>query len=145
MTDIDEFNQWNYGFSMRYGNPTFDCPVYDDLYTPYESFMGTRSLSYPVGLITADEVNFAGSNNTSTFGNEKFYLYTGYEYWTISPYYNGIYMYIVNMDGHLDYGHVESEYSIRPVINLKRDVRFTVADTTKDYGTWDNPYIVLEY
>ena len=65
------------------GKPTFNCQETDDLFTVKESSIGNKSLTYPVGLITADEINFAGGAYYTE--NKEFYLYTGQEYWTISP------------------------------------------------------------
>ena len=40
--------------------------------------------SLKVGLITADEVEFAGGKNAD---NKQYYLYNGQNYWTMSPNY----------------------------------------------------------
>ena len=58
--------------------PTFECQNSSDLYTTSESNQGNKALTYPIGLITADEIAYAGgvvrANNTS------YYLYTGQVY-----------------------------------------------------------------
>ncbi len=117
--------------------PTLNCSQSNDLFTTSESSKGNKKLTYPIGLITADEVvlagGFGGSNNTS------YYLYTGQHYWTMSPrYFNGYYAYVfaVHSDGSLDYWNVNSGSGVRPVINLKADVSFT------GEGTASNPYEV---
>ena len=66
--------------------PTFECKDEDgeesDFYTTSGSSQGNKALQYPIGLISADEVAFAGgvygTNNTS------YYLYTGQNYRTMS-------------------------------------------------------------
>ncbi len=107
-------------------NPTFKCSNSGDLY------------KIPVGLITADEVIMAGlPNSGSTTSN---YLYTGQDYWTMSPAYatdgwDGIYN--VLSTGRFNWSVVNSVWGVRPVINLKADVTITGGD-----GTSTNPYIV---
>ena len=92
-----------------------------------------------VGLITADEVAYAGgvvgTNNTG------YYLYTNQYYWTPSPwFFNGSYarVFVVDSDGWLNGNYVNSTRGVRPVINLKADTTF--ADGGK--GTNSNPYVV---
>ncbi len=110
---------------------------------------GTRSLTSPVGLITADEVAFAGG----VYGpeNKNYWLYTNQTYWTMSPYnfyssssdsYASVFY--VYSDGNLNYTAVLNTNGLRPVINLKADTKLTFEkpdEATK--GTSDNPYIVV--
>lgn len=44
---------------------------------------GNGALIYPVGLLTSDEVMYAGSKIDTN--NNNYYLYTGNLYWTLSP------------------------------------------------------------
>ena len=107
--------------------PTLECSNNIDLYTT------------KVGLITADEVNMVGgayrTNNTS------YYLYTGQEYWTMSPYdftsTGSANMFVVFSLGHLVGNGVGHSYGVRPVLNLSADVTISSGD-----GTMDNPYVV---
>ncbi len=106
--------------------PIFKCTNTSDLFTYTGAINGTRSLTYPVGLITADEVVYAGG-----FGgkdNYSYYLFIGNDYWTMSPYYfRGAYVYVfyVNHNGQLIGNQVNYKYGVRPVINLKADTQFT--------------------
>ncbi len=116
--------------------PTFDCPnPSNNLYTVSGAETGNKSLTNPIGLITADEVIYAGGQ---TKENRYYWLYTGGEaYWTISPYYfDGTYAVIsnVHLDGGINYNRADNGKSIRPVINLKADVSITGS------GTIDSPY-----
>ncbi len=126
------------------GNPTFKCTyASNDLYTTKADQIkkGNQKLTYPIGLITADEVAFAGGvYNTN---NKQFYLYTNQYYWTMSPsnFSSGGYarVFYVDFDGWLnnnDYS-VTNTNGVRPVINLKADVTFAEGGA----GTKDNPYI----
>ncbi len=115
--------------------PTLKCSQSNDLFTTSGSSKGNHKLTYPVGLITADEVvvagGFAGKPNGS------FYLYIGQNYWTMSPALaitaSVFYMW---PDGQLGTRQVTSDHGIRPVINLKADVTITGS------GTTDDPYRV---
>ena len=94
-------------------------------------------IAEPVGLITADEVAFAGGvYNTA---NQNYYLYNGQYYWTMSPssYYNGwAYVSRVNLDGSLHWSYLFSTHGVRPVINLKADTKFI------GEGTVNSPFEV---
>ncbi len=124
--------------------PTFKCKDIDNDYFTYtgaaqktttdkKQTSGTKSLTYPVGLITADEVTFAGGlynqNNTSYYLNNQ----SGY-YWTMSPsYFDGGTAWVFSVYSYGAAG-VDSTFGIRPVINLKADVTIT------GNGTIDTPY-----
>ena len=121
-----------------------------DLRSP--SFRCTDSedwLDVVIGLITADEVAFAGglSGNTITYSNDKYYLYTGNSYWTMTPseYTDANPKYSAQVfpvlsDGGLGSAfvgdRVSYSYGVRPVINLKADTKFWGSGTSTD------PYVV---
>lgn len=121
---------------VTYKTPSFKYENTDDLFTPSTSNKGNRKLSQEVGLITADEVVFAGG--TWQKANNQFYLYNGQNYWTMTPS-----NFIANeagvfgvYKGNFGYSNVDSSSGIRPVINLKGDL-----DVAGE-GTYNNPYIV---
>ena len=125
--------------------PSFKCTYKgNDLYTtPEDASQGNRKLSVPIGLITADEVAFAGGvYNTN---NKQFYLYTNKYYWTMSPdrfSNDNASVFLVYNDGYLGYSYVYSALGVRPVINLKADVTFAAVDGST-LGTSSNPYVVM--
>ena len=93
-TNYTTLTSWNstgtnyyYGANGRVFNnpvsPDYKCPVASDKFTTTTA-KGNGKLSYPVGLITADEITFAGLPAGKT--NNSFYLYTGDYYWAGSPY-----------------------------------------------------------
>ncbi len=96
-------------------------------------------LDYPISLITADEVAYAGGVTDKE--NKKFYLYNGKNSYTISPSYFDSYwtlshMFTLDLNGGLDIRkNLSNVYLIRPVINLKSDVTISSGD-----GTADAPY-----
>ena len=107
------------------------------MFTVSGSSKGNHKLTYPIGLITSDEVVLAGGFGGSS--NNSYYLYTGQYYWTMSPaVYNGYaIVFRVFSDGSLSSGNgVDIANGVRPVINLKADVSFT------GEGTASNPYEV---
>jgi len=138
-----------YGAYIRlYTNkiPTLTCANASDLYTVSSSIKGNKSLTYPIGLITGDEVSMAGG----AWGNNNYgyYLYNGQKYWTMSPsyydsYYDGIpCVFYMHSNGYLYNDGVHSMYNgLRPVINLKANTTFTFTGAGIK-GTMTNPYIV---
>lgn len=118
--------------------PSLKCTYSNDLYTLTSSSKGNKSLSKPIGLITADEVAYAGG--VAGTANQSYYLYTSQYYWTMSPcyYYNGYAgVFDVYSSGYLGWYYVNDTRGVRPVINLKSDTQFSSGD-----GTSSNPYIV---
>ena len=78
--------QTYYGAYIRLitnSSPSYECND-NDLYTVSSSSKGNKALDYPIGLITADEVKYAGSGRSSA-NNNKYFLYTGNNYWTMTP------------------------------------------------------------
>ena len=112
--------------------PTFDCPD-GDLYTTSGSSQGNKALQYPIGLISADEVAYAGGVYGTN--NQSYYLYTGQNYWTMSPSYFGsgyARVFFVNSIGWLINNAVSNTFGVRPVINISRDVTITGSGTATD-------------
>ena len=108
------------------GAPTLSCPSLD-------------TYILKVGLITSDEVMYAGGK---TANNKHYYLYNGQDYWTMSPDYwlasNSASIFCLHSNGNLGTGYVGSTHGMRPVINLKSDTQFQSGGN----GTQNNPYIV---
>ena len=120
--------------------PQFKCPQTNDLYTTATSTKGNKALDYPIGLITADEVAYAGG----VYGkkNRLYYLGNGNDFWTMSPFYSYAYVWCVISDGRLGYVNVglfnnSDGRGVRPAINLKSTVTVLSGD-----GTKTNPYII---
>jgi len=134
-----------YGTTARVGGPwqtsivqpNFTCPQKNDAFTVNDEVLGNGDLTYPVGLITADEIVAAGSGKYAT-SNLNYYLYKGYWYWSLSPCcFNGSYANMFNVnDG---FSHIQANHpsgTVAPVINLKAEyVQTMVGD-----GTINNPY-----
>ena len=126
----------NYQPYTRISNssPSLSCED-ADIYTTTDSSTGNKSLTYPIGLISADEAMFAGIpiwNNSSPSN----YLCTEEYYWTMSPsFFEGISAYVFNIDSSgslVDNYYVNRPHRVRPVINLRADVSLTGSGTTSD-------------
>ena len=133
---------------------TIRFAVYDRIarnYSPSLECIENDIIRVPVGLITADEVIFAGGSYSET--NQNYYLYTNSRFWTISscafsgngdcvgPWtvggVGGIVMLNVNDNGYLRGSYASGSFGVRPVINLRSDVNLTGTGTSTD------PYVVV--
>ncbi len=108
---------------------------------------GNTTKYYKVGLLTADEVTFAGAYRWTN--NKNYYLFNNTYWWTMSPYsfdvnnrLSGVW--IVNLSGNLHSGSVTYSGGVRPAVSLKYDVSATynTNDTTNKPGTASNPYVI---
>lgn len=121
--------------------PSLKCSRQVDQFTVAASNnLGNGEFTYPVGLITADEVAYAGGRNGMI--NRLYYLYTGQAYWTMSPASfepTSTVAYVGNVSsaGSLFWPRTSSEFGVRLVINLKSDILITSGN-----GTAASPYVV---
>jgi len=125
--------------------PTLICPNDNNgrklsKFTVDDTTNGNGNLTYKIGLLTADEIAFAGSvsgyYNCSTYLQEN----TGKNFWwSLSPYFfrgSTVQVWIVYL-GYLSNSRVSSGYGLRPVISL-----ISSTNVTGD-GTSENPYKVV--
>ena len=133
-----------FGAYGRYEKNTaqFTCPNKErDLYTTTDSSIGNKALTYPVGLITYDELVFAGMDNRHI--NKLSWAYSTQHYWTMSPFYfyatNGhASEWMQHSAGYLgNWGVITNSLGARPVINLKSDTLIT-----SGIGTSSDPFVV---
>ena len=135
-------------------SPDLNCENETDLYTANESSKGNKALTYPIGLITVDEVILAGHGGgvfDGSYNQQKTapntYLTIGNNFWTMAP--AGGYNPFVTMDwnalvffvdgfGYPDDYDVPREFGLRPTINLKSTVNIVGS------GTISNPYKIVE-
>jgi len=111
-----------------------------------DAWGGNGKLSHPIGLLTADEVAYAGGVRSS---NETYYLYTSNQYWLMSPagwspdfgIASSFYVASVGFLGHDNVsscGHVGCTIGALPAISLRAEV---VVSSEGD-GSYTNPYVV---
>ena len=122
-------------------SPQFTCPNKErDLYTTTDSSIGNKVLTYPVGLVTYDELVFSGMDYDHV--NKLAWSYSTQHYWTMSPSFfhatNGLAVeWFLNSAGYLTNSWVTNGYGARPVINLKSDTLITGG-----IGTGSDPFVV---
>ena len=118
--------------------PNIACPNETDRFT-VSNANGNGALTYPVGLLTADEIILAGVSGSGS-GNSSYYLYTNDYYWSLSPSYFSNYnaneFYASNSS--LGNSNVSNSNGLRPVVSLRLGTEF---ESNGD-GTGTNPYVV---
>ena len=134
-----------FGTHNRYSNsyysttnvPSMTCPNESDRFTK-DAANGNGALTYPIGLLTADEIILAGvgGNNSST---STYYLYTNDWYWSLSPYcfYTG-YAYGFNAKANLGDNRVPNSNGLRPVVSLRPGTEFESGGN----GEATSPFVV---
>ena len=144
---------YNKGYLRATTNsPDLNCENASDLYTVSSSSKGNKVLTYPVGLITLDEVIMAGHSVgvlDATYPSQPVvpnsYLSIASSFWTMTPA-GGFFLFgadqwsamvfNVNQTGTVINRFVTDATCLRPVINLRADVSIT------GDGTPTNPYRV---
>ena len=143
-----------YGAHTRLGTnpaPTYVCSQLNDRFTTSTTtgngeLYNASSVESPIGLITADEVSYAGGLYGTD--NTSYYIYqnasSGASYWwTMSPsYWSGMNAYVFLVGGSSDggrfnYSNVSYTRGVRPVVSLKSCVQWSLGN-----GTTATPYQV---
>ena len=141
------FDYAAYGRLYTNKTPTFVCSNANDKFTASTS-TGNGKLTYPIGLITADEISYAGGLYGSS--NSSYYIAqnasSGASYWwTMSPdFWNSSRSYAdvfmvggSSGTGYLSNYRVDNADGVRPVISLKSCVLASGGS-----GTASDPYTV---
>ncbi len=127
--------------------PTFTCSNVNDRFTASTS-TGNGKLTYPIGMITADEISYAGglwaTNNSNYYIAQNASSGASW-WWTMSPSiwdssYGYAYVFIVggsSSSGRLVNNVVDYKRGVRPVISLKSCVLASGGS-----GTASDPYTV---
>ena len=122
-------------------NANFKCSNENDLFTLNASFFGNKALKYPIGLITIDELIYSG--NSFGYANKLAWSFSGNDYLTMSPSifdssYTVVDIWLYSAKGTLGRNNmITNSSTIRPVINLKSDVKISGG-----IGTINDPYVV---
>ena len=118
--------------------PSLKCTNDNDKFT-VSSANGNGALIYPIALLTADEIVYAGAVWNQS--NSSYYLYNNTWWLSMSPdYFYGNYarVFCVRSTGSLlDYNYDENSYGVRPSISLKAGTTAISGD-----GTATNPYVI---
>ena len=130
--------------------PTYDCATAEDKFTA-DSSTGNGKLKYPIALMTADEVSFAGglwATNAPTwyYKNSANGSSTGSTWWwLLSPVdWRDSYPYVFFVGGSSNPGFLGSngvDYTgaVRPAISLKSCVKYSSGN-----GSASDPYTIKE-
>lgn len=144
-------NTTAYGMTSRLSNinnnwgervpimPTLKCPQKNDSFTVSDTIKGNGALTYPVGLITGDEITIAGYKIPDI--NKAYYLYKGFINFTMTPSnanknYSSIYQigWVPGLSGSI----IELEKA-SPVINIKSKY----IDQLIGEGTMESPFQII--
>ena len=130
--------------------PSYDCSVTEDKFT-VDTSTGNGKLTYPIALMTADEVSFAGglwNKNAPTwyYYNSAKGSSTGSTWWwLLSPYdWRGSYARVFSVYGSSSPGYLYDDYvynasGVRPAISLKSCTLYSTGD-----GSASDPYTIKE-
>ena len=119
--------------------PSYKCTnESNDLFTLSSNTYGNKKLSAPVGLITADELAYAGSLYYNY--NFQVYTYSGYWYWTLSPSFFSVGLSgssYLNLIGNFSSYVSALNYGVRSIVSLN-----STALVRTGSGTLADPYII---
>ena len=150
-TDGTTFYYAPFGRLNTNKTPTYNCTNIKD------AFSGSNSeakLTYPIGLMTADEIAYAGGKAITSLPSPYAWYYlnsaggsiTGSTIWcSLSPSYwlgslSGVWVvYGFGLPGYLNGNSVADTYAVRPAISLKSCTKWANGD-----GSSSNPYTIKE-
>ncbi len=128
-------------------NPSYNCTDIRDAFSVNNT---SAKLTYPVSLMTADEIAFAGGVAFKTMNTPYAWFMSNsagskvsYNWWSLSPVewdgYNRYVWYWDSDAAYLNESYVSTTRSVRPVISLKSCTLYSTGD-----GSATNPYTILE-
>ena len=146
-TNYTTLTSWNSKGTYYYGaygrivydnNPMLTCAVDSDRFTVNKiKGKGNSSLTYPIGLITIDELEMAGTNLSKR--NTSYYLHTGASYWAGSPFvFSGSDSSVFELDpiNGLNDGFVDTRSNgARGVVSLSSESKLLGSGTYNDVYT----------
>ncbi len=130
--------------------PTYDCTNNNDKFT-VDASAGNGKLTYPIALMTADEIAYAGG---VAYENAPMWYYTNSSlesstgdsgWWSLSPsswigdMAFSWYVFGSEGPGHLDNVYVGTSFGVRPVVSLKSCIKYSTGN-----GTSETPYEIVE-
>ena len=130
--------------------PSYDCAATEDKFT-VDTSTGNGKLTYPIALMTADEVSFVGglyltSAPTWYYYNSANGSSTGStDWWLLSPiYWDGGFAFVFfvlgsSSPGYLLNFNVNNTSGVRPVISLKSCIKYSTGN-----GSASDPYTIKE-
>ena len=133
------YEPWKRFFYIK--QPTLKCAQTNDLFTLSTNTKGNKALTYPIGLITVDELMLSGYADGYT--NKATYTYSESTYWTLSSGFFDIsvpvnYNFYLRSTGFVAYGWATDALGVRPVINIKGNAKISGG-----IGTSSSPYEIV--
>ena len=131
-------------------NPTYDCTEASDAFSVDNT---SAKLTYPIALMTADEIMRAGGTGGTKLTSPYTWYYlnsangsitSSKDWWLLSPSnWNGSYASVFSVRGSSRPGYLNGDYvnnsdGVRPVISLKADVLYKSGD-----GSANSPYEIV--
>ena len=148
-TDGTAFYYAPFGRLNTNKTPTYNCTNNKD------AFSGSNSeakLTYPIGLMTADEIAYAGgkADTSLTSPYAWYYLNSSGEsisgtWWSLSPSYwlgsfSGVWLvYGSSLPGYLNGNSADLSAAVRPAVSLKSCIKYSTGN-----GTPETPYEIVE-
>ena len=145
-----KFNYAAYTRLYTSETPTYDCTNDNDKFT-VDASTGNGKLTYPVSLMTADEIAYAGGVYDQEapmwyYTNSSLDSSTGIQWWwSLSPFnWFGSRAYSWDVrgsdgPGRLNYDIVDGSFGVRPVVSLKSCVKYSTGN-----GSSETPYEIVE-
>ena len=137
----NDTTEYAFGYKWGEGDSGIDfiCADKNDRFTVSDTIVGNAALTKPIGLITIDEIMFAGGALKEQVDQVWFYLYlpdiflmTMTPAWFhIGPYHQGAYLYLYGVSR--NYTLVwDPSLAVRPVINLNAGLSVTGTGSATD-------------
>ena len=128
-------------------NPSYNCTDIRDAFSAENT---SAKLDYPISLMTADEIAFAGGVAFETMNTPYAWFISNSAgtqvssyWWSLSPnYWDGSYAYVwiwISVNASLNFDHVGYTYGVRPAISLKSCIKYSTGE-----GTSESPYEIVE-
>ena len=130
-------------------NPSYNCTDIRDAFSAENT---SAKLDYPISLMTADEIAFAGGVAFETMNTPYAWFISNSAgtqvssyWWSLSPiYWIGSYAYVFfvfgsSYPGYLFSSYVNGTLGVRPSISLKSCIKYSTGE-----GTSESPYEIVE-
>ena len=128
-------------------NPSYNCSDVRDAFSVDNT---SAKLDYPISLMTADEIAFAGGVASQTMNTPYAWFISNStgsqvstDWWSLSPinwYYGYAYVWSwLSVNANLNINGVDRTSAVRPAVSLKSCIKYSTGD-----GTSESPYEIVE-
>ena len=145
--DFAPYYRMDYVTKGAKANPSYNCTDIRDAFSVDNT---SAKLDFPIGLMTADEIAFAGGVAFKTMNTPYAWFIinsvgtqVSYYWWSLSPYrWDGSYSNVLfwgSDDEYLSISNVDISNAVRPSVSLKSCIKYSTGN-----GSSTNPYTILE-